>query len=491
MKTIQHNKPIFALLLLFFVSCSKDFLDTEPTQYISGKQIQEASKLRPSLQAANIAGVYSFMYTPGAGGTTMHEDFGQRGIDIYTDMLCSDLTMPGNVYGWYIGLQQLTSTTDFTSNRNYIPWRYYYRVIRGANTVIDGLGGTDTTPDNEESKWYMGQAKALRAYSYFFLANLFSKTYAPQENILPIYTNSTDPNQPLSTTQVVYELIIKDLEEAIVLLDNFERSAKNEVNKAVAQGLLAYAYLTMGENSKAAALTQAVIDSGEFKLMDQEEALGGFNDVATSGWMWGVDLTLDIGLNLVSWWGKVDIFTFSYASFGDPKVIDKGLFDQIPDDDVRKKQFLNNPESPYYLAPYNKFYAPERKFRGQRNITTDYFYMRVAEMYLINAEANARAGNDAAARTALKALLDLRIPDTAYVDGLAGQALLDEIYLQTRIELWGEGRSYLAMKRHKATITKGSNHGFLAGKSFRYDDEKLTFEIPQLEIQDNPHISKK
>jgi hypothetical protein len=42
--------------------------------------------------------------------------------------------------------------------------------------------------------------------------------------------------------------------------------------------------------------------------------------------------------------------------------------------------------------------------------------------------------------------------------------LKKEIYLQTRIEFWGEGKSYLAMKR-KATTTRGSNHLFFAGDS--------------------------
>jgi hypothetical protein len=42
-----------------------------------------------------------------------------------------------------------------------------------------------------------------------------------------------------------------------------------------------------------------------------------------------------------------------------------------------------------------------------------------------------------------------------------GNYIAKEIYLQTRIEFWGEGKSYLAMKRNKATTTRGSNHLFL------------------------------
>jgi len=492
MKNSLLNLSMIILISSAVVGCGKEFLEKEPTEFISGKQIKEASRLNPDLQNANIAGVYSFLYTQGVGGTGGHDDFGQRGIDIYSDMLCADMTMHRNVYSWYRNLLQLVATTDFTASPNYVVWRYYYRVIRGANTVIDGLGGNDITPENEKSKFFMGQAKAMRAYGYFFLANFFSKEYNPSEPILPIYTNSTDlDNKGLSTTKEVFDLIIKDLEEAISLLDKFKRSAKNEVNKQVAAGLLAYAYLTTGDYAKSAALSKSIIDSGNFKLMDKKEVLeSGFNNISISGWMWGTDLTTDMGIDLASWWGKCDIFTFSYAGFGDAKVMDQQLFDKIRDDDVRKKQFLNAPGEPFHLTPYRKFYHSERKLNGQRPTTTDYFYMRIAEMYLINAEANSRNGNEVEAKASLKTLLGERIPDTAYIDNLSGQALLDEIYLQTRIELWGEGRSYLAMKRNKATVTKGSNHLYLTGTSYPYNDEKLTFEIPQAEIQDNPLITK-
>src|SRR5690606_12200390 len=64
----------------------------------------------------------------------------------------------------------------------------------------------------------------------------------------------------------------------------------------------------------------------------------GFNDVNTSSWMWGMDLTLANKLDLVSWWGHMDYFTYSYASAGDPKVMDADLYDQIRTGDLRKKQ---------------------------------------------------------------------------------------------------------------------------------------------------------
>ena len=56
--------------------------------------------------------------------------------------------------------------------------------------------------------------------------------------------------------------------------------------------MLAYVYLMMGENGEAARLTQEVIDSKEFTLMNRTEVINsGFSSVSIPGWMWAIDLT--------------------------------------------------------------------------------------------------------------------------------------------------------------------------------------------------------
>ena len=487
-----------ALLVLSLTGCKKDFLDVLPTEFLTAGQVAEAAKNNPDVLAGSVSGIYTLMFQTGTGGTTGHDDFGQKGYDIYSDFLSSDLALSVSTYGWYRSLTELTATIDFTRNENYIPWRYYYRIIRSANLVISALGGNDAVPELDENKYLLGQAKAMRAYGYFYLAQFYSTEYDPAAEILPIYTDPSQQNQPKSTTKDVYDLIVKDLTDAISLLDGFERTAKNQVNKYVAEGLLAYTYAAMGGNANnilAKDLTADIIEHGGFTLMDQTEvvftgnpAIGGFNNVNNPEWMWGVDITLDNGLDLISWWGQMDRYTYSYQWAGDRKAIDKGLYDKIPADDVRKNQFAPNNNEGYYLVAQNKFYDPNRVTGGQRNITCDYVYMRAAEMYLLNAETAAKSGDEPTARTSLKALLSLRVPDPGYVDALTGQALLDEIYLQTRIELFGEGKSYLAMKRNKATTVRGSNHLSHVGESIPYNDPRLTFSIPQSEIQNNPYI---
>lgn len=471
--------------------CSEEFLETEPTQFISSEQIQEASVKNPELQAANISGLYATMVATGSGGTNLrHDDFGQKGYDIYMDMLSSDMVLAGVTYGWYSYISQMTATQDFTQLANSQIWNYYYRIIFGANNVIEGLGGNDAELEDPAARAIMGQAKAMRAHSYFYLAQLFQRGYDPAEAILPIYTTVVVEGAPLSPASEVYDLIVSDLDDAIVLLDGFSRETKTEVDKSVAQGILAYVHGFLGNDAEVVALTQDVIETGGYPLTDATNALGGFNSVeANPSWMWGVDLTTDNGLDLVSWWGQIDLFTYSYAWAGDPKTIDANLYADIPENDVRKGQWVDA-YGDGVLYPINKFYDPGRTVAGQRNVETDYIYMRVDEMYLLHAEASAKTGDEAGAQEVLKLLLDERVDDSSYIDGLTGQALLDEIYTQTRIELWGEGKSYLAMKRNRATITRGDNHLSFDGESFSYDDDRLTFEIPQSEVQNNPNIQQ-
>jgi starch-binding outer membrane protein, SusD/RagB family len=492
-----------AALSVMASGCDKEFLEVEPNQNISPEQIEEEAKKDPTLLNAYLAGIYSTIYTTGTGGTTGHDDFGQKGYDIYSDMIASDMVLAGVTYGWYSTVARYQATQDFSQNPAYLPWRYYYRIIFAANGLIELL---EQDPNlSVPASRALGQAKALRAYSYFYLAQFYAeKGYGTgSEKILPIYTSTKVPAQPKSTSAEVYNLIISDLTDAVTRLEGYSRpaTAKFEINQSVAKGLLSYALMARGSSQDltlAAQLTDEVIATGGFRLLEKDEVVAqfdasgaitnankaGFNNVASPSWMWGMDLVLDYGLNLISWWGQVDVFSYSYAWAGDPKTIDRGLYDAIRADDVRKGQF-----HPTNLQPRNKFFHPDRVIGGQRFITTDYVYMRIEEMYLLNAEAKAKLGQDEPARERLKALLAKRVTDNSYVDDLSGQALVNEIYLQTRIEMWGEGKSYLALKRNKATVTRGSNHLFNAGESFAWDSPLLSFPIPQAEVINNPVLN--
>ncbi|WP_028890718.1 RagB/SusD family nutrient uptake outer membrane protein [Tenacibaculum sp. 47A_GOM-205m] len=488
-KTIIKSICVFAVSLTLF-NCNKDFLETSPTEFISVDDVGYTAQYNPVILEGTLNGIYSTMVNAFTGGTGTHEDFGQKGFDIFSDFLSGDMALTANNYNRYGAFVNLLATVDYTDGDNYMAWRYYYKIVRSSNLVIKSLGGNDAVPEKVENKWALGQAKALRAYAYFYLAQYYVKGYDASATILPLYDTSDLSVAAPVETSVIYDFIISDLTSAITLLDGFNRTGITPINQDVARGLLAYTYAAIGTseaNIEAKRLADQVIAAG-YPIMSSSEVTGGFNSANTPGWVWGFDITLANDLDLVSWWGQMDVFTYSYQWAGDKKGIDSDLYASIDANDIRKTQFdVNNA-----LQPRNKFYNANRVIGGQRYIEDDYVFMRISEMYLLSAEMAAKEGEDGLARTNLKEILSRRFSDPAdyaYVDGLSGQALVDEIILQTRIELWGEGKSYLSMKRNKYNAKRGSNHVFHPNSSISYDDDRLSWVVPIQEVQNNPFIN--
>ncbi|WP_100616306.1 RagB/SusD family nutrient uptake outer membrane protein [Confluentibacter citreus] len=499
MKNNLKNLIKITCLALLMVSCGEDFLVEEPTgNIINSDQLSDAIALNPAIGEATVTGIYATMFTTETGGTTSQQDFGQKGYDIYGDMLSSDMALSTSTYGWYRArITEMQAGTDFTQPENYQPWRYYYRIINLANLVIESLGGNDVVPETDENKYTMGQAFAMRAHSYFYLTQYFINDVEASWNAetLPIYVVPGFAGNPKSPTSEVYALMEDDLTKAITLLDGFVRSSKTSVDISIAQTILGYVLASRRDRwLDVVTVTNAALANTTAIPMLTDASIngirGGFNHVDSQGWMWGVDLNADIGLGLVSWWGQIDAYSYSYAAVGDNKAMDAGLYNSMPADDVRRLQFNNNPASARHLQPLNKFYDSDKVIFGTSQIVkADYIYMRYEEPLLLNIEALARSGQEGLARTALFNFVSTRVTDASFVNALSGQALIDEIYKQTRLEFWGEGKSYLAMKRNKATIVRGTNHLSFVGVPIPFNDERLTFEIPLQEIQDNNNIS--
>lgn len=459
-------------------SCNEEeFLHTEPTETVSTPTIEQ-----------KVNGMYTNMIRTRTGGTTGHDDFGQKGFDIYMDLLSSDVGLSRSIYGWYRSIANFTGPVNYANNNNYIPWRYYYRMIYSANDIINDLGGEEGVLDTAEKKEFMGQARAMRAYSYFVLMQLYTKEFSASAKGIPLVTSIKQETFPTVSQDKVYALIESDLLASENLLEGFNRSQKAKINQDVARGFLAYAYAAMQQPEKAATYAAKVVNSG-YPLTTKAALTGGFNAVSTPSWMWGIDITTDMGLDLVSWWGQMDMYTYSYAYVGDYKTIDENIRLKIREDDVRKNQFVKYTVSAgSYWIGMNKFYNEKKELGGQRNIESDYIYMRVDEFYLLLAESYAKSGKEALAKETLKTLLKDRITNLSYLDALSGSALLEEIDFQTRLELYGEGKSYFAMKRNKRTITRGTNHLYFAGKVYKSTDEGLTLSVPQQEVINNPNL---
>jgi tetratricopeptide (TPR) repeat protein len=502
---MKSSKKIALLLtaVLYLVSCTDDFLDTKPTAYLSSDDLNEMLQQNPTgVLEPLILGIYSTTFSAGSGGihgsSRNDQDYGQKNIDLCTDMMCGDIAGTAFTYGWYAGVARFTDQLR-TGTMPYMAWRFYYRLIKSANEVLDLLGSDEDMPEDEIVKAYYGQAKAVRAYAYFYLVNLYQHPYSDKQNKpgVPIYrTQLGNDVFGQSSVEEVYERIVKDLEDAVVALKDFKRGTdKSRINQDVAYGLLANAYLFIGEYEKAAEAADAVISKKSYPILPQDNVLTtGFNSLADSrNWMWGIDLTTENTTALVGWWGHVDVFTYGYASASDYKAMDSILYASIPASDIRREWFGSYDETSEQvevgaspLIPVNKFYDPNRVFDGDKTWTNDYVYMRIEELHLIKAEALARANQVTEAGQALKELLDERNP--SYSPSTDQAALLDEIYFNWRVEMWGEGKSYLAMKRFKATKTRANNHAYLEGNQFAYNYERMIFEIPEMEWLNNPYL---
>jgi starch-binding outer membrane protein, SusD/RagB family len=120
-------------------------------------------------------------------------------------------------------------------------------------------------------------------------------------------------------------------------------------------------------------------------------------------------------------------------------------------------------------------------------------YMRAAEMYLIEAEAKARLGQSGPAAEVLYTLVSNRNP--AYIKSSnTGQALIDEILIQRRVELWGEGFRFLDLKRTDSALDRrGTNHNeSLTGGLMLVPagDKRWQFLIPQNELNANSLVAQ-
>ena len=200
------------------------------------------------------------------------------------------------------------------------------------------------------------------------------------------------------------------------------------MNKAAIQGYLARIYLTMGnypEASKYAKLARA----GK-PLAAGDDLLLGFNN-PTSEWIYGINVRTDDNQGFIAVSSFYDPYDIGYSSF---RVTDEFLA-SFSEKDVRKKQFLIDGE-------YSRR-GPEgyliNKFDFNSTPANNQVLIRSSEMYLIEAEAEARQGaaNEAAAKAALLAI-QARAGVATAPSANTGAALIAEIMAERDKELYGE-----------------------------------------------------
>ena len=498
----------FAAMVGLFSSCSDSFFEAESGDIITSDQMDEVDPV------AGLNGMYAYLYkfdTMGYGDEAQHYDYGYHHILLCSDLWGQDMIQYSSKYGWYY--------TDYQFNQNsrayqYIStfyfWNYLYKLIKSANDVLK----TTTDDSKKEDR---GQALGMRAFAYLTLVQMYQHTYKGNESkpCVPPITNENANEAAAngcarSTVQEVYDQIMSDLNKAVSLLEATDKTRgtdKRYISKEVAYGLRARVNLTMQNWTAAAEDAQKAINGSGTPYSREEAGAPGFTESSDHSWMWAIviaetDRVVTSGIvNFPSHMGSLN---YGYASVGSWRMINKKLYNEIPDTDVRKGWWLDaNKHSDnlnatqvaqatkYGCPAYTQMkYGPYKGVMAQSTNASDIPLMRVEEMYLILAEAQAMGGNPSTgAATLQKFVNDYR--DPAYVcTASSATAVQDAVWQQRRIELWGEGLSYFDILRlNKGIDRRGA--GFPAAYVFNVPagDNTLIYRIPESEEQGNSLIS--
>lgn len=484
--------------LLTLASCKKDMLNTGPT----GSADEAAIYTTTSNAANTINGIYRYLYSrydqqnqPGQGGVMLQLDF--MGEDINQSAATWYTTAGSGTGGW------VSHKNDASGYVSY-PFRLYYRCIGNANALIENID--NASGPEADKKRLKAEALTMRAWAYFNLVQIYGKRYQAAQP--PATSNNTqlgvsmplsakDVKLPRATVEENYTQIVKDLNDAIALF----AAGSNVPNKShlsihAARAIRARVALTMQDYTNAAAFAKAVVDAGAFTLMSNAAYQSGFNSIANSEWIWGAYVQADQGDTFGSYFAQISWDGNTTYIRSRPKRINSALYNQITATDVRKKMWEPAPNAtnfPLPLSTYIREPFMSRKFKTRELPTIgDVPYIRLAEMYLIMAEAYAMIpGKESDARNALFTLAKNR--DANYtLSTNSGQALLNEILIQRRVEFWGEGFRFFDLKRLDLPLDRTVVPNFVSAAvggvmQIPAGDNRWQFAIPISELQANPN----
>ncbi len=462
-------------------SCSMDDILPEGGTHTE-IQVQQTITAIPDRVQADTYGMYSIMGAQYVvGGSGFDSDFGYPSLCIAQDSNGPDMVCDNSGYNWF------SPSYDYTDrNANYglayVRYGIPYNIIKICNDVIRSV---DVGTASQSILYSLGQAKAMRAFAYLSLAPYYQFRYADnlQAPSVPLVTENTANYaiNPRETNEVIYGQMLTDLTEAIDLLEGFERTAssKVEIDRQVAYGLRARVNLAMGRYAEAAE-DASVAREGYTPASMEEVSEPTFCKMSEHNWMWAINVeNANLSTPLATWPSKLCSFTaVGYTTMvGCYKRINRLLYDMIPSDDVRKGWWVNEElESPLLekvtwmgvtgnpvagleiqgtklaFVPYTNVKFGLKSGIGSTPNDNDWPLMRVEEMILIEAEGLAASGDEDAARELLTDFVSTyRYPEYECLD--RGEDLIDEIWKERRVELWGEGFSmYDIMRLNKPVV---------------------------------------
>ena len=497
MKKIRiYILALVAGVLIIPTSCSKDFLETRPTDQLAAGDV--FNSLTGAWGAIN--GVHRSMYNQ---YNSVQAHGGMAGMYSYIDYMGTDVLFNTTANGWYLGTYRWVDHRNERSNQ-VLYWTNLYRMISNLNQIINNIDNI-TGPESEK-KHVKGQALAYRAWAHFMLVQLYADRFVPgaanSQPGIPYMEVVTFEGQERLSVAETYNKINADIIAAITNLEGYTRANKSHINKSVAQAIQAQIALVQGNWNLAATSANAARQG--FSFMSTAQHQDGYNSISNPEFMWASYVQEDQTMYFYSFYAYMSHNFNSTAIRQSPKSILKNLYDQITPTDVRKTFWYPTAvasQQPFVQSNGVRYNYMSSKFKSVSTSDSrgDFPWIRVAEMYLIEAEALARqAGKEDLAKDVLLLLAKNRDPQ--YVRSTnTGQALINEILIQRRIELWGEGRNFTDLKRlglplERPEAASGSMGGHVASIAIKLTEpagtNNWTWMIPRAEIDTNPNLEQ-
>ncbi len=386
----MHSKFIPGLLFVFFLlsSCRKLVTIPEPVNTMTTTEVFSSDAQANSA----MAGIYTQMINGDAAHTF------SDGLTTFMGGLSSDDLV---FYGSTSDPLYLVNTNRLvggTGNSTSPLWSSAYTCIYGANSVIEGIAASSAGMLHDSvRKELTAEAKFIRAFCYFYLTNF----YGDVPLVLTVDFNQT-VNMARTAQSQVYAQMIKDLKDAQAALPTDYSVGGGErirPNKWAATALLARVYLYTGDYADALAQAGAVIaNSSQFILVSDPN--GVFLKNSTEA-IWQLQQSSSKGTATSE--GAYAIPDPLHTG-STPYKISPQLLAAFEPGDLRRSAWVDSTDNSSN-GPATLVYFPFKYKTGYYNnsiggVATEYYMvLRLAEQYLIRAEAEAggAGGGDAAA----------------------------------------------------------------------------------------------
>lgn len=480
----KFNKAILAIaaIAVMSASCSKDYLDTKPTNSVSETDV--LNSVESSMLALN--GIHRCLHN--SEGSSWMSQGSYPTFCLHLNAMDDDWvftysnTMLENDATW-------TRHRDLTHKYKDIKyyWYTFYKVISNANKVLTVI---DDLPDAKEKEslhdYIKGQCLAYRAFAHHILVQAWAERYDwtkssnDQDGVI-IRLDNNNENKPRASVEDVYKQINQDLDDAIALLEKTDevRANKSHIDQWTAKAFKVRVLMCQGKWKDAADLAAKIADNCGATLSKTTYTDGmaewRFGDAKNSEWMWACLSSRTDSNQFGSQRNWSDLCSNNYVSYNQnsPRAVNCQLFWSIPDSDVRKSNWIEDPwavekaggkvcrakeTGRICMFMNQKFLVPDPV---TSYVEGDVPYLRVAEMILTAAEAYARDGQTANAEKYLLKIAQQRDPKYTIASGSVypgeEKTLINKIMWQKRVELWGEmGFRWFDLKRLGLPLDRGA-----------------------------------